>query len=354
MKSSKKLGVVIVLFNSSDVIAECLERLYASHGAELKVVLVDNNSPDNSCDVVRDWASGRVPFSNPEDSPLGQSGALISKPLALAEYQTGEEINLDSGLSLLHSPVNGGFGYAVNCGLRSLLADSEIDLFWVLNPDCVPHPDAAKIYLERGQSGDFALMTGLTVYYEHPDRIQSLGGRVGLWTGTCRQVGYGLSPRTTPAPDVSTINFVTGANMVASRLFIEKTGLMKEDYFLYYEEVDWAFRRKNLPLLLAPEAVVYHRGGTSIGSGSVARRASPFSNYFNFRNRIRFAWRHLRASLLFVYLFALAKAVQLLLIGAPSEAWAIVCGVFELRPPREISQRISDKSARQLAFGRME
>jgi GT2 family glycosyltransferase len=352
MIAPKKLGVVIVLFNSSDIIAECLERLYASHDAPLKIVLVDNNSTDNTCDVVRDWASGRSPFSNPENSPLGQGDGVVPKPLPLEEYQLAEGLNLTTKLSMIHSPVNGGFGYAVNCGLKSLLTDPEIDLFWVLNPDCVPHPEAASAYLKRANSGDFGLMTGLTVYYERPDKIQTFGGRVGRWTATCRQISSGLSPKTTSAPDANSVDFVTGANLLVTRQFIEKIGLMAEDYFLYYEEVDWAFRRKEFSILVAPEALVYHHGGTSIGSASVTRRASPFANYFNFRNRIRFAGRHLRASLPFVYLFAIAKAVQLLLKGAPSEAWAIFCGVFDLQPPREVSQRITDKSARELAFGR--
>ena len=142
--------------------------------------------------------------------------------------------------------------------------------------------------------------------------------------------------------------------MVASRFFIEKAGLMEEDYFLYYEEVDWAFCRKDLPILLAPDALVYHHGGTSIGTGSVVRLASPFANYFNFRNRIRFARRHLQWRLPIVYLGALAIGVQLFLKGGTSEAWALVCGVFNLRPPRDVSKRISDKSARKLAFGRIE
>jgi hypothetical protein len=67
-----------------------------------------------------------------------------------------------------------------------------------------------------------------------------------------------------------------------------------------------------------------------------------------------FARRHLRKRIPIVYLYALAKAVQLLLKCAPSESWAIITGIFNLRPPREILGRISDPVARQLAFGRSE
>ena len=79
--------------------------------------------------------------------------------------------------------------------------------------------------------------------------------------------------------------------MVVSRDFLARVGPMREDYFLYYEEVDWALRRGDLPLAFAGDAIVYHHGGTSIGTGRLDERPSAFSNYFNYRNRMRFMRR---------------------------------------------------------------
>lgn len=351
MTTHKKMGVVIVTFNSSDVIAECLESLFASHAVALSVVVVDNNSTDDTLKTVRDWASGRLSFVSRADCPLGTIGTVV-KPVPYIELGTDEVFPATQGLTLLRSPTNGGFAFGVNCGLRALLPLPEIDLFWILNPDCVVHPQTAQIYLDQGKSGNFSLMGCSTIYYEQPDQIQTQGGHVNKWTAGCSQDGYGLSPSSTPLPNSSDLDFVTGANMVASRRFIEQSGFMVEDYFLYYEEVDWAFRRGTLPILIAPNAIVYHHGGTSIGTGSTMRRPSPFANYFNYRNRIIFARRHLRRRIPIVYLYALAKVAQLLLKCAPSESWAIIAGIFNLRPPREIFKRISDPVARQLAFGR--
>lgn len=352
MKGSKKLGVVVVLFNSADVVVECLESLFASRDVELSVVVVDNNSTDNSCDVVRDWSSGRVRFSPPERSPLFYDSTEVAKPVPLAEYKPNEQFQISPGVTLIESPVNGGFAYAVNLGLKALLAAPDIDLFWIFNPDCVTHPDTAASYIRHAEKASFALMGGLTIYYENPDQIQSYGGRVSRWTATCVPISRGCSPRNTTAPDASTVDFVTGANMVASRQFVERVGLMTEEYFLYYEEVDWAFRRGSLPIVIISDAVVYHHGGTSIGSGTVSRRATPFANYFNYRNRIMFARRYFRWQMSIVYLGALAKGVQLVLQGSRNEAWAIFRGVFNCRPPREVLGRVVDPAARKLAFGR--
>ncbi|MDB5451646.1 MAG: glycosyltransferase family 2 protein, partial [Caulobacteraceae bacterium] len=64
------LGVVVVAYGSADVIVECLESLLASEDVALKVVVVDNASPDGVVQTIRDWASGAAPYRRPPNSPL--------------------------------------------------------------------------------------------------------------------------------------------------------------------------------------------------------------------------------------------------------------------------------------------
>jgi GT2 family glycosyltransferase len=153
------------------------------------------------------------------------------------------------------------------------------------------------------------------------------------------------------APKPGELDWVSGANLVASKRFLQAVGLMREDYFLYFEEVDWAFRRGDLPIVFLTDAVVYHHGGTAIGSGSMMQRASAFSEYLNYRNRIRFSRRFLGRPPLGAYLYGLAKAAQSLLRGEVEQATAIVAGVLELRPPRPVASRIDDPEVAALAFG---
>ena len=120
---------------------------------------------------------------------------------------------------------------------------------------------------------------------------------------------------------------------------------------IYYEEVDWASRRGRLPLKLVDGAVVYHHGGTAIGSGTAARRASPFANYFNYRNRRLFVRRHLSGRGPIVLVYALLKAAQLSLKGARDEARAILAGAFLRPPPADVKAKVKEGEARRLAFG---
>ena len=341
------LGVVIVTYRSQDVIAECLETLAGSQGVELKIVVVDNASPDATRKTISDWASGAVPFIHPKNSPLPDR-QVIAKPIALEELEESECGKPLGRLTLIQSKTNRGFAGGVNVGLTALR--NQVDWYWILNPDCAVPDGTAREYVERAEaSPEFALMSCRTLYYDHPDRIQTAGGRVDRLTGVCRQRSF--NALVDAPPDTGDLDWVTGANMLASAKFIERVGLMREDYFLYYEEVDWAFRRQGLPIIFLQEPVVYHRGGTSIGTGSIDRRPSAFANYFNHRNRIRFARRFLYRWPLAAYAYGIAKAAQLLLIGAVEEAHAVVAGMFELNPPRTVKAKLGDANAAELAFG---
>jgi GT2 family glycosyltransferase len=54
------------------------------------------------------------------------------------------------------------------------------------------------------------------------------------------------------------MDYVVGASMLVSAKFITKVGLMAEDYFLYFEEIDWAFGRGvEFSLAFAPRSYVF-------------------------------------------------------------------------------------------------
>ncbi|MDB5454161.1 MAG: glycosyltransferase family 2 protein, partial [Caulobacteraceae bacterium] len=293
---------------------------------------------------------GAAPYRRPPNSPLrpADPGA---KPLLLVEVGEDSAEGALGPLTVIRSRLNRGFAGGVNLGLRALRG--QADAFWILNPDCAVPARTAQTYAACTMANPgYGLMTGRTVYYDAPDQVQTAGGFVDRRTGVCRQRDAGGRSDGADADPAAPLDWVTGANMVVSPAFLEQAGLMREDYFLYYEEVDWAFRRGDLSIVFAGDAVVYHHGGTVIGPGSIHRRASPFANYFNHRNRIRFARRFLRRTPVAAYLYGLAKAGQLALSGGLQEAYAVIAGMYELAPPAAIRDRIGGPAA-ELAFAKV-
>lgn len=348
---SRRLGVVIVTFNSAEVIVECLDSLFAASGVDMRVIVVDNHSSDGSEAVVKEWAAGSRPLQREARSPLA-GDPPATRPIPFDERPIGDKSPPRTPLTIMQTGINGGFAFGVNRGLEVLLADRDIDVFWILNPDCAVPADTPAKLMATAKSGPFSMIGCRQIYYDDPDIIQTDAFRLDRKTGVCVSVNAREPVATAVMPDDDTIDFVSGATMAVSRQFIDTAGLMDEDYFLYYEEPAWAMRKGDLPIRLVPGCVVYHHSGTAIGTGSIRRRSTPFANYFNHRNRMRFVRRHLPDRIFAARIHGIAKAVQLLLRFAPTEAWALLTGTLELPPPAQVSKRIDDPRVCGLAFGR--
>ena len=330
------IGVCIVTYCSQDVITACLDSLLESDTKDYQIAICDNASDDNTLDVIRQWAG--------------------AQKLSFAEYSTTtkdyQDVKKTAQLTLLRSSQNTGFAGGVNICLRNFLKQDHIDLFWILNPDSEVASDTASTYQRAAHAaGEFSFMGGRTVYHDAPNHIQSDGGVIGKWTGICRNVNQGRLPEHAFHVDQNTLDFISGANMIASRAALNRIGLMDESYFLYFEEVDWAARRGDLPLIICPDALVYHHGGTAIGTGSVTRAASGFANYFNYRNRLRYLWKFHKLSIPTGYAYSLLKICSLVLKkGSMSEISGAFRGLHQLPPPKDVSARLSPEAA-TLAFG---
>jgi len=341
-----RLGVVIVTFNSADVILDCLESLLAASGVVLTIVVVDNASPDGSPDLIRAWGAGKE-LATAKDLPFPPFRS--PKPVSMESVPSG--ISSGHEITLIEAGVNGGFAAGVNCGLAALAACSAIDRFWVLNPDSAVPPSTPRAFAEA-EVGEFSLMGGRLVYLDRPDMIQIDGGLVNWITGVTGNMNQYANAKMTLPPDPHVLDFVTGASMVVSRDFYDSVGPMAEDYFLYYEEVDWAMRRGDLPLVYCDDAIVYHRAGTAIGSAALGRPASPFSLYFKHRARLMFIRRYRPRSVLTAQAYSLAKAAQLYLKGFRAEPRAVLAGSFGRSPPAVVRERLSPEAAERV-FGKV-
>ena len=296
------LVVVIVTYRSSDVIGPCLDSLLLAPAPSMRIIVVDNNSNDTTIDVV--------------NRRMGRPGV--------------------HRVELIRHSSNRGYAAGVNTGLVQAADASRV---WILNPDCiVPPTTPERLLAAADRVGEFALIGGRTLYADETGRIQSDGGHVNRWTGVCRLANSGAAH---DAPPPGKVDFISGANMLASRAFLDRAGPMDEGYFLYYEEVDWARRRGDLPLILCSEAIVLHRAGTAIGSAAPGRPASAFANYFNYRSRMRFVRKHRPNILPFAMGFAVAKSAQLVLRGRFDQAGGALRGTLGLPAPASVRARLS-------------
>lgn len=297
------LGVVIVNYGGAADTIECLESLLRS-SLPLKVVVVDNGSGDGSAQMLLDWAAGRQAAEPASDLLRQLSTPPIRKPLGIAHIGPDQiGIGPIASLTLIESPDNLGFAGGNNLGLRHLMADRGLRHFWLLNNDAVVMPEAAAALLARMDATPGIGLCGTIVrQYWQPEQLQALNGYMfNKWTGAGVALG-GNEPagvQFDPQLIADATDFVLGASLAASRVFLDDIGLMEEAYFLYFEEMDWAARnrKRNGPPFVtafAHGATVFHKAGAAIGSPNAKAGRSPFSDYWLTRSRLGFIWRHYR------------------------------------------------------------
>lgn len=331
-----RVGVVILNWNAWQYTVECLESVLRVEGVELEVVVCDNDSGDGSAQMIRDWAAGRLVAPQPDHPALRACVAPpLPKPLRLVEYDRataetgGAKGESGARLVLVHNGGNLGFAGGNNVAIRYFLARGDVDYVWLLNNDTVVPPDALVRMVEHMAADERVGICGSTLlYYADPQVIQARGGfRYNKWRGTSRQLDQfqhagPVSPEHLQRIEEE-MDGVQGASALVTRRFLERVGLLSEDYFLYYEEQDWAVRarRAGYRVAFAPGSVVYHREGATTG-GSSRRPAdtSETSDYHAIRSRLLFTRKFYPQALPLIYLSLAPMVMKRLARGQPSRA----------------------------------
>lgn len=251
--AAPKVFIILVNWNGWQDTIECLQSLEVLDYPNKEVVLVDNGSTDQSVQKIR------------------------------AEYP---------GITLIESKENRGFAGGNNLGINYAMK-KDANYFWLLNNDTVVEKNALSALVERMENNPAIGICGSKlIYYHQRDTVQVLGGgSYNKWLGIPRNFGEG-QPVSLPINQKQIeqeLDFIIGASMLVSRKFLDEVGLLSEDYFLYYEEIDWGIRAgDNFLLGFAPESIVYHKEGASTGASNRNKNSkSRLSDYYLVKNRFK-------------------------------------------------------------------
>lgn len=218
---------------------------------------------------------------------------------------------------VLQAMTNLGFAGGVNVTLTQLADNPEWDAIWLLNPDAQPDPGALSALSQRARETG-AFIVGGRLVHSDTGRIQLYGGRWRKLIARGYNIGLG-SPKDAPV-DTSKIenemNYVNGAAMFVRRAFVDKFGLMDEEYFLYCEEIDWCLRMEKKYLRYAHDCIVYHRHGTTIGSNADPKRRSDLSIYLSERNKLLLSRRYFSRIYPIIVITTLLMLLQFVAKGA--------------------------------------
>lgn len=326
-----KVCVVLLNWNGWHDTLECLDSLFKSKLLVFSVIVCDNASSDDSVTEITQWANKTL-------------GSEAFATYTKEQVVTGSNLTQATRLALVANGANLGFAGGSNVGVRLALNSPECKYVWLLNNDTTIDEDALGNALARAESDPSIGLCGSTlIYHRNQQTVQALGGATfNRFTGRSKHIGAFSALRdvpTNPAPTEQVMSYVVGAAMLVRRAFLEQVGLMQEDYFLYYEEIDWCTRGKGkFRLGYAPNSYVFHKEGASIGTAaSGGSGGSALSNYYLFRSRVRFTARFYPGLLAPVLSACAWDILKLLVKRKFTLAHAAWRGVAQLSRPRPSS-----------------
>jgi len=316
---NSRIFVILLNWNGWKDTVECLESLLCSEGVEFVTVVCDNGSEDDSLDQLRSWAGRR--FAADEWVNITRS-----------EAESSAELNRGLRFILIENSANLGFAGGNNVGIRLAMSHADCRYVWVLNNDTIVRPDSlieALCKMERDSS--IGMCGSSLVYWHDQSLVQAYGGaRYNRMSGRAQHLGAFAPVDSIPVKAASVeaeLSYVCGAAMLVRRSFIETVGYMHEDYFLYYEEIDWATRGQgHFRLGYAPRSIVYHKEGASIGTD--ASGGSALSVYYLFRNRMHFTRRFYPRWTGAVLVACICDVITFLLKGHIMRARAAMQGII--------------------------
>ena len=239
------VAVIQVAYGGRDYTLACLKSLGKSNYKNLKIILVDNDSPDDTSE-------------------------LVSK-----SFPEVEIIKIGKNL---------GFAGGNNVGIDRAL-QSGVQFILLLNNDTEVDPDAIDKLVERAQKTDKLGAIGPTIYYHSaPDLIWSAGGIINFKWSFLKHRGIREKDRGQYSESVE-VDYLTGCAIMFPAKIISEVGKLDESYWMYYEDADLCARlkRAGYKIVFEPDSKVWHKISSSTGGNISSRKM-----WFKFRSGWRF------------------------------------------------------------------
>ncbi|MDD5415830.1 MAG: glycosyltransferase family 2 protein [Candidatus Daviesbacteria bacterium] len=246
-----RASVVIPNWNGKNLLEDCLQSLENQSLKDFEIILVDNGSEDESIKYAQD------------------------------NFPQVKIIKLER---------NFGFARAINEGVKASVAeyvvflnnDTEVDKEWLKN----------LIYCARGYPEVISVNSKLLNFYDRKiiDGVGILINEIGQ----ARSVGWQEKDLGQFDKEQYIFGATGGASLFRRADFI-KVGGFDENYFMYSEEVDFAFRAQfqGYKSIFCSKAVVYHKHKAS------ARGKPQHIEYWQFRNMTQTIIKDFPTSVLF-------------------------------------------------------
>lgn len=289
MKSNPEISFITVNYNGFQDTKELIDSLHAHFSAcSHEIIVVDNGSLQDEAQLLQ---------------------------------------NLYPHIRTLRSEHNLGFAGGNNLGIEA--AQGKYLLF--INNDTYITDDSLIFLKERLETTPECAAASPKIKFAFTPQNIQFAGFTPLSKYTLRNSAIGYNEADQGQYNQPSITpYLHGAAMIVRQDVIKKIGKMPENYFLYYEELDWCTRmtKAGYTLWYEPRSTVFHKESRSTG------KSSPMKIFYLTRNRLLYTWRHRRGlalwgALMYQLFVATPKNTMTFLIkGELGRAKAVIKGCY--------------------------
>lgn len=231
-----KVGVILLNYNNYQDTLRCVDSLNQVDYQNYIIIIVDNCSTNES-----------VTYLN--------------------EIQSNKTI-------IIKSDINGGFAYGNNLGIDMAIKNS-CDYVLLLNNDTIVDKRLIKELVACcDYTQDLGIATARIMYENERNKIWYAGGDIDWENERATHLLINDYYSADYNNEIRRVGFASGCCMLIPIAIILEGDKLPEDYFMYYEDVDYCLsvREKGKEILYNPNALVYHRV-----SGAGGGMYSPFT-----------------------------------------------------------------------------
>jgi GT2 family glycosyltransferase len=301
-----KVFIIILNWNGWGDTIECLESLYNISYPNYDVIIVDNNSQDDSLARIRTYATGEEAAKSASRPYKCRIEPLCVMNYTRREAEDTPAMTLSKRLAeesrfkaskgsfvIIQNERNFGYAEGNNIGMRYALKACA-DYVLLLNNDTIVDKHFLT-ELVRAADNDASIgVIGPKIYWcDAPNVIQSAGSRVNFWTGRITPLSKGKTAEEIErftAEKLLDADSVSGSCLLIKRKVVEEVGKLDPTYFCYGEDLDWCVRisRAGYRIVCDLDSKIWHKRGSSTS------KVRQCAEYYSHRNWVINARKHAR------------------------------------------------------------
>ncbi len=235
---------------------------------------------------------------------------------------------------IIYLKQNNGFAFANNQALKKILAYKNSEFIWILNNDTIVEKNAlkslAELYFEKKKISKPGFIGSKIVEYDNPMIIQTVGGTFNPKTGYSKLIGKGKKDKNQFNNKQLKPDYVIGASMFFHKNLILDIGLMPEDYFLYYEDIDWCFKalKKGYTNYTCLKSKILHKQGRTTGNKYNKKKTKSTTRKYMYSSYLKFYKNHFKKYIIIGYIILLKQFIGRIVKFQFKEAKMILEAIF--------------------------